>query len=86
MNWTLNQIAESERSRPGKLGNTVALMGDVVKEDAAQLDSNLRWFGSIIQSDARRFEERQPAYRATILDILDGNPEAIENTAIDLFY
>lgn len=86
MNWTVNQIVASERSRPAKLRSSLELMGHIVEEDARQLNYNTRWFGRIIESDARRFKERQPAYRATILDILDGKPEAIEKTAIDLFY
>jgi hypothetical protein len=84
--WTVDQYVESERSRPAKFRNSIALMGRIAEEDAHQLDYNLRWFGSMIESDARRFEARQPIYRATILDILDGKPESIEKTAIDLFY
>ena len=52
----------------------------------APLPCSPRWFGSILESDARRFEARQPIYRATILDILDGKVENLEKTAIDLFY
>ena len=40
----------------------------------------------MIESDVRRFEARQPAYRDVILDLLDGKPENLEHTAIDLFY
>lgn len=86
LSWTVGQLEKSEASRPGNLNRTVTLLGDIAEEDAQQLDRNLRWMGRMIQSDARRFEERQPVYRRTILDILDGQPEAIEKTAIDLFY
>lgn len=83
---TLNVYLQSERERPQKLERTIALMGHVIEEDAAQLDRNTRWFAKIIESDVRRFEERQPLYRAVILDLLDGKPENLEHNAIDLFY
>ena len=86
MAYTLNTYIQSERERPQKLERTVTLMGHIIEEDAAQLDYNTRWFGKMIESDVRRFEARQPAYRDVILDLLDGKPENLEHTAIDLFY
>jgi hypothetical protein len=84
--WTVQQLEKSEASRPDKLDWTFTQIKDVLNDDAQKLDRNVHWIGRIIQSDARRFEDRQPDYRRVILDILDGKPEAIEMNAIDLFY
>src|SRR5262245_14894696 len=86
MAWTVDQYLDSEASRPRKLNETIELFGDVIEEDAHKLDRSARWIGKIFESDARRFDERQPIYRRVILDILDGKPETLEHTAIDLFY
>lgn len=86
LSWTVSQFEQSEASRPRKLAWTFDEFGRIAAEDARQLDRNWRGLQSIIESDARRFEQRQPLYRKVILDVLDGHPEAIEKTAIDLFY
>lgn len=84
---TAQVLADSERSRPGKLAYAANYAAVTIpKQNVEHLQRNGQEAGRLIQREFQRFEERQPLYWEKALQILYGKPQDIESNAITLFF
>ncbi len=84
-NWAANSIVQRERENPERLRQDLAFVNKSLQEDARKLDRDVHDLQRYLDYDIRRWQERQPAYREKIKEILRGHPENIEHNAIIMF-
>jgi len=85
LRWTAHAWADREQPAPQRLRADAEFMRNNIDRDARLLDRDVRAFRAYLEYDLRRFQERQPEYRRKIDEILRGQPEHIERTAIIMF-
>ncbi len=83
---TVRMLERDENERPEKLAGTLALLKSQNEHDIEMTHENSSTLRRWVDEDIKRWNERQPAYRAEIKKQLDGNPANIKRTLPDMVY
>ncbi len=83
---TLNMARENEANRVERLDSTWSDAVSSYKRDTERFPLDVKGVGDAIRAEQKRWQERQGGYRQAIKEQLDGKPQNIPDTAIEMFY
>lgn len=83
---TWNHYVAEEAARGDKLAYTWDRWMRALRQDAVDTENLPRNVGAYLESDIKRWEANQPAYRDKTLEQLRGQPEHIGENALNLIY
>jgi hypothetical protein len=82
----LGEAADRERIGSARVKAAFREAGRIWRQDASRTRQNDRELRELISWEQRRWQRRQPAFRAKIEKELAGKPEHVRPTAVRMFF